>query len=161
MTHTYKRRRKIVPGFQLKLVFLFLGFCTLALTAQTVLLAQSLTRVASGMPTGGEYLQQEVPGLLISVLLTSFVLLLPPIFAIGVLTTFRVAGPIHRFKMHLFEVAAGRDPGPCRIRKEDQLHELCALINAALDAARAGAPSADAAASAEEEEDADPARRAA
>jgi hypothetical protein len=72
--------------------------------------------------------------LLLEVLLFSFAVLLPSVLAIGVLLTFRVAGPIYRFERYLEDVAAGRDTGPCRIREGDQLQELCDRINAALEA---------------------------
>ena len=130
------RRKKIVPGFQLRLVLTFVGLCVLCLAAQGILVAERLTKLSERLPAGGEYLIDEVPYLLQEVMLVSFVILLPAVFLIGVFSTFRVAGPVHRFKLYLAQVARGEDVGPCRIRKEDQLHDLCELINQALEATR-------------------------
>lgn len=51
---------------------------------------------------------------------------------VGILVTFRIAGPLYRFETHLNQIAAGEDPGECYIRKSDELHSMCAAINAAV-----------------------------
>ena len=56
--------------------------------------------------------------------------------AVGILVTFRVAGPVYRFEQHLGSLARGEDPGTCRIRKGDELQDLCASINAAVETLR-------------------------
>ena len=66
----------------------------------------------------------------------SFGLLLPFTFAIGVLITFRVAGPVHRFYVYLAQVIRSEEVGPCRLRKGDDLQELCELINKATEPIR-------------------------
>jgi hypothetical protein len=38
-------------------------------------------------------------------------------------------------------VIAGRETGPCRLRDGDELQQLCALVNEALDVARQSASS--------------------
>ena len=129
-----KRRIKlIVPSLQFRLIGAFAGIATLALLAEYVVMAARLSSFANTMPAGGSHLVSELPGLVLEMLAVSFGILLPAIIGIGILVTFRVAGPVHRFQEHLRAVARGEDPGPCRIRKTDYLHELCGLINEALE----------------------------
>lgn len=133
----HKRRIKLIlPALQFRLIGAFFGTAVLALLAQFVVLASRLSIVAAGMPSGGEALWREIPGLLFSALGISLAFLLPTIVGVGISVTFRVVGPIYRFEQHLRAIAAGEDPGVCRIREGDHLNELCGLINAAIQAAR-------------------------
>jgi hypothetical protein len=50
---------------------------------------------------------------------------------VGVLTTFRVAGPLYRIEMFLKQVARGEKPADCRLRKGDELVEFCEVVNLA------------------------------
>ena len=128
----YKRRIKIIkPRLQLKLVGVFVGLAALSVLLQSVLLAHRLTELSMRIPFGGDYLVEAMPGILFEILLFTFGLVLPLIFAVGVLITHRIAGPIYRFEQYLSQVAAGKEVGPCRIRGGDELHELCAIINRA------------------------------
>ena len=70
--------------------------------------------------------------------------LLPLMLVVGVLVTHRVAGPIYRFEQHLGAIARGEDPGVCRIRKTDELHDLCRIINEAVDAMKTQADGSEA-----------------
>lgn len=140
--HPNPRRVKLVqPRLQLKLVGSFVGLAVLAMLLQFLVLGARISRAASALPEGGIELAERVPGMLLSVLALSFVVLLPVIVAFGVMITFRIAGPIHRFEEYLADVARGEDIGPCRIRDEDELHELCDRINDAVDSLRARAQS--------------------
>ena len=65
----------------------------------------------------------------------SLAIVLPAVISVGILLTFRIAGPIYRFEEYLKAVARGENVGPCKIRKGDQLQPLCDAINAATDAA--------------------------
>jgi signal peptidase II len=56
-------------------------------------------------------------------------MLLPLTIAVGILVTFRIAGPVYRFEQYLKSVLRGELTGPCRIRKGDEFHELCELLN--------------------------------
>ena len=49
--------------------------------------------------------------------------------SVGVLFTFRIAGPVYRFEQFLSAVVRGERPRDFRLRKGDQLTELAALIN--------------------------------
>jgi len=133
----WKRKNRLPkPSLQLRLVGGFAGVASLALLAQSVYLGSLLLRLANELPTDGDILAQTASTLIGQALLVSFFALLPATLLIGVHLTFRTAGPIYRFERHLEQVAAGEDPGPCRIRKDDDLQELCCLLNDALTASR-------------------------
>ena len=141
----YKRRIKIIkPRFQLKLVGIFVGLSALSVLLQSVLLAHRLTQLSVEVPVGGQYVVDALPGLISEIIVFAFGLVLPLIFAVGVLITHRIAGPVYRFEQHLSAIARGEDVGPCRIRDGDELVELCDLINRAVERMRAeGGPIAE------------------
>ena len=130
---THKRRIKIIkPRLQLKLVGIFIGLAALSVLLQSVLLAHRLTQLSTEIPSGGQYVVDALPGLISEILIFTCGLVLPLIFAVGVLITHRIAGPVYRFEQHLGAVARGEETGPCRIRSGDELGELCAVINEAV-----------------------------
>lgn len=146
MKRRYKRRIKLIqPRLQLKLVFVFIGMAASSMLLQFILFTSAITDVATRLPSDGLVLVEEMPKLLYGTLLVSFALFLPLMFVVGVLVTFRFAGPVYRFKMYLGEVIRGEKPADCRLRKGDELMDLCAMINQATeplrrrDAADAGA----------------------
>jgi signal transduction histidine kinase len=94
-----------------------------------------------------------LPGILSEILIFTFGLVMPLIFAVGVLITHRIAGPVYRFEQYLGQVARGEEVGPCRIRSGDELQDLCDVINdatAALQASQGRAVHVDAAGESEE-----------
>lgn len=130
----------IQPGLQVRMVAGFLGVASLALMTELLTLSARLSHFAAEMPEGGPYLASQLPSLLGSISLHAFLILLPATSVFGILITFRTAGPIHRFKQYLASVARGEQPGPCRIRKGDELQDLCDAINEALAQARREGP---------------------
>jgi len=136
-TQRKKRRIKLIkPRLQLRLVGVFVGLSTLSFLLQALLLGFCLSELATALPADGNYLMAAVPPMLTEVLLFSFGILLPLTVAVGVLVTFRIAGPVYRFEQHLSAIARGEDVPPCRIRQGDELWDLCHLINDATDALR-------------------------
>jgi len=128
----YKRRIKLIkPHLQVRLIGAFTAVAVIALLLQYLLVAQHLTWTATRLPIGGEYLMDEIPKILMQVLGISFAVLFPLAFAIGVIATFKIAGPVYRFEQYMGELAEGHDPGMCRLRSGDELQELCDLINKA------------------------------
>ena len=93
--------------------------------------ARIVSDIALKLPEDGLILLDEMSGFLVGVLLTSFALFLPVIFLVGVLTTFRIAGPLYRFEAYLRSLIRGEATEPCRIRKGDDLQGFCALLNEA------------------------------
>jgi hypothetical protein len=128
----YKRSVKLIkPSLQLKLVAMFLGVSTTSLLLQYLLFASRLSDVATGLPDGGAALVAAMPSLLMEVLALSFAFLFPVMMCIGILATFRIAGPVYRFERYLEQIARGDQVGPCRIRRGDELWDLCDRINEA------------------------------
>jgi len=132
-----RRRNKLPkPPLQLRLILAFLGVMSLTLLLQLLLLARYLTELAAEMPLGGDELRRQAPAMLMEILAYSFGLLIPATIGIGVLITFRTAGPIYRFEKYLNQVVRGEEVGPCSIRERDELQELCDSINAALESTK-------------------------
>lgn len=130
-------RRLIQPRLQLRLIGVFLAVSALGFLLQALLLTSLLSKMAASLPTGGSEAQAQIPALVSTLLVLSFLVLLPLTVSVGILATFRFAGPVHRFEQYLGSVARSEDMGPCRIRKGDEFQELCVLINKAVTRLRA------------------------
>jgi len=127
-----KERRKIKlikPNIQLRLIGLFVGLSGLGFLMQSLHVGLRLSELAGDIPEGGTYLMAVLPELPIEILVFSFGMLLPLTVALGIVVTFRIAGPIYRFEQYLKQVLRGEAVGPCRLRDGDQLQSLCELIN--------------------------------
>lgn len=131
MQKRLRRTKLIQPSLQLRLVGGFFGLAVLGLLLQFILLGHRLGKVAAQVDPGNGELTGAIPGVLIEVLVYTFVVLLPLLFAFGVLFTFRLAGPVYRFERYLAAVARGEQTEPCRIREKDELQSLCEHINVA------------------------------
>jgi hypothetical protein len=132
MSQQYKRRKKLIkPRLQLWMTLTFVGISALALLLQFVLFTNRLTSVALELPNDSDILAAQTGGVVLNVLMVSCILILPLVFIVGILTTFRVAGPIHRIEMVLRQVIAGEKPRDFRLRKSDQLQVLAQLVNEA------------------------------
>ena len=129
---TRLRLRKLIkPRFQLKIVAAFVLLAAISVLLQAILLGHALGTLAE---LGGEQesrLLLEARDLVVSDLLLSFAVLMPLFLAVGILVTFRIAGPLYRLELHFRAMSEGKDPGPCRLRKNDELHDLCDWINRA------------------------------
>ena len=134
---TYRRRQKLVkPRLQLKLTLTFVGLSALSLLLQFVLFQSALAHLALELPNDSGHLMDASNEMLARVLLSSFLVFLPLTFLIGILTTFRIAGPVYRFERFLDAVRRGERPSNFRLRKGDELMELAALINEATEPLR-------------------------
>lgn len=137
----HKRRIKLIkPSLQLKMTLLFVTVAALSILLQGVLLMSGLTRAALDLPNDHLMMLDRVNSVIFESLISSFVLFLPLTFAVGILTTFRFAGPIYRFEMFLRQVIRGEKPADCRLRKGDELKDFCELINEATAPLRTGDP---------------------
>ena len=138
MSQRPKRRSRIVRGsFQLRLAGSFVLLAGTALVLQFLLLTFRLVSELTKLEGPGGELAKEIPFVLLQVFAFSALFLVPIVFATAILLTFRVAGPVHRIKTYLRDLAEGVATEPCRIREEDQLHELCDLLNRATESVRA------------------------
>ena len=129
-----KRSQKIIqPSFQLRLVGWFTGIGMLALLLQFSIVGFRLSQVVADVEESGGNIADEIPDVLINTLVFSLGMLVPVLFGFGILFTFRIAGPAFRIERYLRAVARGEASGPCSIRKNDQLQELCEAVNLAVD----------------------------
>lgn len=150
-----RRKKLIEPRIQLRFGLLFLSLAMVAVLVQSIVIVNVIQQVARRLPNDGVELTSELPFILAGTTLLTLILLAPLSLVIGIRSTFPLVGPLYRFRAHLGELAAGRNPGPCRIRKTDELQDLCVLINEAMERipGQAGtAAEADAAGAAGEEE---------
>ncbi len=132
-----RRRIKLIkPRLQLKLVGVFVGLSGLGFLMQSLHVGLRLSELAANVPEGGPYLMAVMPELPLEILAVSFGMLLPLTIAVGIMVTFRIAGPIYRFEKFLKQVVSGEQVGPCKLRRGDELEELCELINQATESIR-------------------------
>lgn len=128
----HKRRRVLIqPRLQLRIVLAFLSAACISTLVQVLLLSHSLGSLAETLPTEGNVVLEELPRILRNQVLLTFLLMAPLMLAVGVLETFRVVGPLYRFEQYLRDMAAGKRPEACKIRKHDELQEFCDLLNEA------------------------------
>ena len=139
---TYRRKKKLVKSrLQLHMVAIFSSLACLAALFQVLILNRSILVLAERTGESASRIASEVPSVLFGNLLITLAVLLPLMLVVGVLVTHRIAGPVYRFEQHLGAIARGEDPGICRIRKGDELQELCGILNDAVATLHANAES--------------------
>ena len=128
-TNKLRMRRLIAPRLQLRLTAWFLGLSTLALVGQFILMANTMSSLALELPGDPATTYDKFVAACLRVMLLSMGVVLPLTLAVGVMTTFRIAGPVHNFKKFLTRVQRGERPEDCRIRAGDEFQDLCELLN--------------------------------
>ncbi len=130
MTATYKRRKKLIkPRLQLRMSGLFVGLVTLMLMLQFALITAALHHAANTLPSDSALLLGQTNALTLRIIGISAAVFLPLTLLVGVLSTFRIAGPLYRFEKFLTAVQNGENPGDFTLRGRDELKDLAALIN--------------------------------
>ena len=125
-----QRKKKLInPRLQLRLVAIFLCAACLAVQVEAILITLTLTKLAGKLPSDGAELMEQVPEFVRTNLLLTFLVLTPLMCAVGIVATFKIAGPLHRFDMFLRAVRDGHQVEPCKIRKGDELQAMCTLLN--------------------------------
>ncbi len=129
------RTRKLIDkSLQFRLVGAFVAVGCVATLFQVVLLNQSMLSLSKNLSANGDLLLQQTPPILVRSVLITLCVLVPAMTLVGILVTHRIAGPAYRMRMHLKEIEeSGEVPRACRIRKHDELHEMCELLNRAID----------------------------
>ncbi|MEM8712627.1 MAG: hypothetical protein AAGG01_16880 [Planctomycetota bacterium] len=129
----FKRKKKLINrSLQLKMISIFTAIgCTCALF-QVVLVNNGLLEIARSAPSGGDLILKEARGMMLENVLWTLGAMIPLMTCIGIVLTHRVAGPAYRMTQHCLSIASGEPVTECRIRKHDELHELCAALNAAM-----------------------------
>jgi hypothetical protein len=134
----FKRKKKLInSSLQLKMIAVFMSIAATTSLFQVVLLNSALTGLAKDLPEAGDQLLRELPRIMLTNVGLTVAVLVPLMFAIGLLITHRIAGPAYRMQTYCQAVARGEMTGPCRIRKDDELWDLCDALNEAMDALRA------------------------
>lgn len=132
MIATAKRTQKLPkPRLQLKVIAVFLSMGIVCVAVQFEMFSRALTEAGTKIPQG-YMMTSMLLKVLSKQLLLTLGLLTPLMISVGILVTFRIAGPIYRFERYLREVADGAPVEPIRIRKGDELQDLCDAINGAL-----------------------------
>ncbi len=127
-----KRRKQLIkPRLQLLFSLVFLATSGVYVVMQAIFTFVMVTRLESRFPAEAQRLVPEIIGVLKTNVAITFAVLVPLTLIVGVLVTFRIAGPLHRFETYLKAVLRGEDPGDCSLRKEDELKELARLITEA------------------------------
>lgn len=129
----HKRKIKLIkPRLQIQLTLIFMSMSVLGLIMQFILFQSTLSQIAAGLPTDGTRLMEQTNGSLMQVLGITLLAILPLTYLVGVLTTFRIAGPVHRMESFLRGVSEHGYTGPCKLRKGDKLQSLCDQLNSTL-----------------------------
>lgn len=133
-----KRKTKLInPRLQSRYLLLLLLCAGATVLTHTALLSFAMTGVASTLPSDGQVLVDALPQLLTTQALIALALLVPGFLILGVASSLRVFGPLYRFRAFLEAVVAGNHPEPCRLRENDELQDICDLLNEATAATRA------------------------
>lgn len=136
------RRRALVPSIsrhKVRLLGAFGAISALALLLQHLLFSRALHQLARELPSDGELLLGQLDRLMITLLLGSFVVLLPITFLVGMVAAGAWVGPLERMERFLREIARGEAPEDLDLRSGDELNELGRLLNAVTSPLRAAA----------------------
>jgi nitrogen fixation/metabolism regulation signal transduction histidine kinase len=133
-----RKKKYIEPALQNHLIRSFLLATATALVLQYIVFASLASRIAREMPNDGAVFMDQLGTILMLALGGTLILVLPTTFLMGLTITHKVAGPVYRLSMYLREVRDGGKPKDARLRKGDQLHDLCRLVNEATAPLREG-----------------------
>ena len=135
----YRRRKKLIRlDVQLRVVLIALGVASLVLLINFQLGILAFSKLSSEV-TRGMDARVAFEGLqhaLFNRFLVSIGFSIPIAVAIGILYSFKFAGPIYRFGKYFKELQSGRWDARCSLRKGDDLQDLCATMNETLDQVR-------------------------
>lgn len=130
MSAQYKRRKKLIkPRLQLRMTGVFVGLVALMLLLQFILLTASLHHTSNLLPSDGPLLLEQTNSLALRLVFISAAVFLPLTMLVGIMSTFRIAGPLFRIEKFLKAVQNGEKPEDFTLRERDELKELAALIN--------------------------------
>ena len=143
MNNTRRRTQLVKPWLQIQIGLGCLAIATVVVVVQGVNLSHALMRVAGDLPSEGGLVLSQMSSIITSNVIFTLALLAPLLVTVGVLLTFRIAGPLHRIETYLEAVLAGKEQGPCTLRDGDSLQELCSLVNRVSAPMREAVPEAD------------------
>lgn len=137
---TEQRKKKIVnPRLQGRFLTLLLTAAGASVLVHAGLTVWALSSLAAELPNDARRLQDAIPGTVVLSSLATLLAVLPVFLMLGIAGTFRVFGPLYRFRVFLEQVARGGHTAPCRIRAGDELQEICDLLNVVTEPVRQAA----------------------
>jgi hypothetical protein len=126
----YRRKKKLIkPKFQIKVAAACLGLALMAVITLMIMINEAILDFADQGWVDSAALQHRWIGILLGKLAIALAIFAPMTLALGILLMHKVAGPLYRFEMYLGQVARGETTEPCRIRKGDELQDMCDTIN--------------------------------
>lgn len=141
-----------LPKLQLQLVVVCFFFALCAGLLQHILVEHTVGSILERLPNASASDAARTSSELFGQLLITIGVMFLFTAGVGILLTFRFAGPLFRFEKHLREIAAGEHTRPCRIREGDQFESLCNAINGAVERLTQGEKPAEVEKSAADEE---------
>ncbi len=120
-----RKRRYIRPDIQIKVIL-----CILFSTSAVLLFNFQIPLVTLYF---SNTIMEPVQHILLRVLMAGFgfSLVIAALISIwaGIVISFHFCGPLHRIKMHLNQLLAGRWDGNCTLRKNDDLKDIAKALN--------------------------------
>lgn len=139
MAKRHARKRKLVRlDLQFKVVFITLFVTSLVLLINFQLNLAGMASLASRYPDSSlaQALIEEFKGATMQKFLLSVGMAIPLAASVGVLYSFKFCGPIFRFKQFFLNMTKRWDE-PLRLRKGDDLQDVCEAINTGVGSMRA------------------------
>jgi len=133
-----RRTRLARPDVQLKVVFIAVFVTCASLVVQMRLGVAGLREISASLADGLSSFQvlDIVEAAVVRSLYLSICVALPLAVGIGVLYSFRFAGPLVRFQSYFSGMLGGRWDGRCNLRKGDDLQDVATAVNGAMDEVR-------------------------
>jgi len=132
-----RRGKKLIePRIQWRFTLIFLTSATLAALVQALVVSFLTMRAADRLPNDALALKSQLLDILGAGLGVTLLLLVPLTLMVGISSTHKIVGPLYRFRVYLTQLAGGEHPAPCRIREDDELQDLCELLNRATEPLR-------------------------
>jgi hypothetical protein len=128
MQHS-RKKKWIHPELQLGLLVLIGAAAVVAVAVQSVVFARAMGLLAKSLPNDAAEVAFQLPGLILRTAVGTLLLLTPTLYFLGLGLTFRIFGPVYRFRTFLRSVQAGEQVDECRLREGDRLKDLCVLLN--------------------------------
>ncbi len=127
MSSNLRKKTLIRPAMQLRICMTFIAASASGLT---VMLAFALA-LLQGVHIGNDDALSVVMPALMRAYWVAMLVTIPGTLAVGILSTFLVAGPMHRFTLFLTDIVEGKQPEDCHLRAGDELTDFCDLLNKA------------------------------
>lgn len=124
------RSKKLIDRrLQTRMTGWFLGGVMLTVGLQFLLTVNVMTDVSLEAHASPADAYEAVTGGAVTIMLKTLFISLPFMALIGILSSFKICGPLYRMKSFMREVSAGGQPADIRLRKGDELKDFAALLN--------------------------------